>query len=146
MRILCAETKIVKLPEWTFSVSSDLEKASTLRALRVLRDLCGKAREHRGHGESPGLRLPCRAVVSKVFSHGPVLHLIRAAWMRLPRACRAEAGLEFSSKLQRGQRKQRKHKCGDPESGDDLRLFPTQQLEMVMDRRHLEDPLSPELE
>src|SRR5436309_10314513 len=34
----------------------------------------------------------------------------------------------------------------DPEAHDDLRLRPALQLEVMMDRRHAEDPLAPQFE
>src|ERR1700733_6721622 len=44
------------------------------------------------------------------------------------------------------QPRQRQHDRDDPEANDDLRLGPTELLEMMMDRRHLEDALAGELE
>ena len=41
--------------------------------------------------------------------------------------------------LQRRQRKQREHQRQDPEAGDHLRLGPSSQLEVVMQRSHAED-------
>src|SRR3954463_15966102 len=43
------------------------------------------------------------------------------------------------AQLQRGQSKECKHQRGDPEAHDDLRFRPTEQLEVVVQRRHLED-------
>src|ERR1700720_1404077 len=48
--------------------------------------------------------------------------------------------------LQRGEAGQRQHHRDDPEPDHDLRLGPAQLLEMMMDRRHLEDALARELE
>src|SRR5438477_251343 len=48
--------------------------------------------------------------------------------------------------LQRRQREQRHHQPRDPEPGDDLRFRPPQRLEMVVQRRHLENALAPQLE
>src|SRR6516165_1876105 len=50
-----------------------------------------------------------------------------------------------SSQLESREAGKRKHHRYDPESNDDLRLCPSQLLEMVMDGRHSENPLSREL-
>src|ERR1700726_2270391 len=51
-----------------------------------------------------------------------------------------------SPQLERGEAGQRQHHRDDPEPDHDLRLGPAQLLEMMMDRRHLEDALARELE
>src|SRR4029077_5855148 len=51
-----------------------------------------------------------------------------------------------SPQLQRGEAGERQHHRDDPEPDHDLRLGPAQLLEMMMDRRHLEDALARELE
>src|SRR5215469_13867822 len=48
--------------------------------------------------------------------------------------------------FQSRQRKQCKHQGGNPEADDHLRLAPAQQFEMVMNRRHAENALAPQLE
>src|SRR5580704_5945533 len=48
--------------------------------------------------------------------------------------------------LQGRQSRQREHDRDDPEADDDLRLGPAELFEMMVDRRHLEDALSGELE
>src|SRR5271167_5120481 len=48
--------------------------------------------------------------------------------------------------LQGREPSQRQHDRDDPEANDDLRLGPAELLEMMMDRRHLEDALAGELE
>src|SRR5580698_10803935 len=55
-------------------------------------------------------------------------------------------GIKRSPQLQRRQAGQRQHHRDDPEPDHDLRLGPAFLLEMMMDRRHLEDALSGELE
>src|ERR1700728_2591228 len=50
------------------------------------------------------------------------------------------------SQLQGRQARERKHHRDDPETNDDLRLGPSELLEMMMDRRHLEHALAGELE
>ena len=47
--------------------------------------------------------------------------------------------------LQRCEGKESKHQRRDPEASDDLRLFPSLQLEVVVNRRHAEDSLTPRL-
>src|SRR3989442_13699890 len=51
-----------------------------------------------------------------------------------------------SSQLQGAERQQRQRERDDPEAHDDLRLRPTLQLVVVMERRHTEDPPPGELE
>src|SRR5258705_2568823 len=54
---------------------------------------------------------------------------------------------EFSlSQLQRRQPGERQHDRDDPEADYDLRLRPSELLEVMMQRRHLEDALAGELE
>src|SRR5579863_5816027 len=48
--------------------------------------------------------------------------------------------------LQRRKACERQHHRDDPETNDDLRLGPAELLEMMVDRRHLEDALAGELE
>src|SRR5580698_9367178 len=55
-------------------------------------------------------------------------------------------GIKGSPQLQGGEAGERQHHRNDPEADHDLRLGPTQLLEVMMDRRHLEDALSRELE
>src|SRR5690606_20335612 len=50
------------------------------------------------------------------------------------------------SQLQGREREERADERDDPEADDDLRLGPAEQLEVVVDRRHAEDPLPAELE
>src|SRR5574340_518769 len=45
-----------------------------------------------------------------------------------------------------GEREQRQHQPRDPETHDDLGFLPAERLEVVMQRRHLEDPLAAQLE
>src|SRR3954467_11512052 len=52
----------------------------------------------------------------------------------------------MSAQLQRGEAGERQHHRDDPEPDHDLRLGPAELLEMMMDRRHLEDALAGELE
>src|SRR4051812_4814200 len=54
--------------------------------------------------------------------------------------------IDRSPQLQRGQAGQRQHHRDDPEADHDLRLGPAELLEMMMDRRHLEDALTGQLE
>src|SRR6185503_5924810 len=51
-----------------------------------------------------------------------------------------------SPQLQRRQTEQRKDDRRDQKTGDDLRLAPSDQLEVVMERRHLEHTFAGELE
>src|ERR1051326_378573 len=51
-----------------------------------------------------------------------------------------------SPQLQRGETEQGKDHRHDQEPGDDLGLAPPDQLEVVVERRHLEDALAGELE
>src|ERR1700691_827475 len=51
-----------------------------------------------------------------------------------------------SSQLQGRQADERKHDRNDPETDDDLRFGPTQLLEMMVDRRHLENAFASEFE
>src|SRR3990172_4607148 len=51
----------------------------------------------------------------------------------------------FSSKLQRAQADHRADETDDPKAHDDLRLFPALELIVMMDRRHQEHSLAPEL-
>src|ERR1700678_2982399 len=53
--------------------------------------------------------------------------------------------MSFLSQLQSRQREQSHHQSRDPKAGNDLRFFPAQLFEMMMDRRHLEDPLLAQL-
>src|SRR5208282_6137771 len=48
--------------------------------------------------------------------------------------------------LQGREPRQREHDRDNPEANDDLRLGPAELLEMMVDRRHLEDALAGELE
>ena len=50
-----------------------------------------------------------------------------------------------STQLQGRERKERKDKRRDPKAGDDLGLRPAQQLKMMVQRRHLEDPFLAQL-
>ena len=63
----------------------------------------------------------------------------RAQQAILPRAGAA------STQFQRGKCKKCKYQCANPEAHDHLRLRPAHQLEMVVQRSHLEDPLLPQL-
>src|SRR6185312_3905194 len=56
------------------------------------------------------------------------------------------ASSSISPQFQRREPDQREYDGNDPETNHDLRLGPALLLEMVMDRRHLEDALSRELE
>src|SRR5262245_17610553 len=58
---------------------------------------------------------------------------------------RSETLLFTLTQLQRGQREQRKDQRDDPEARDDLRFRPASQLKMVVQWRHLEDPLLAQL-
>src|SRR5581483_2875731 len=49
------------------------------------------------------------------------------------------------AQFERGECKQCKHQGPDPEAGDDLGLAPAQLLEVVVQRRHLEDTLLAQL-
>src|SRR6201991_3400920 len=55
-------------------------------------------------------------------------------------------GIKLSPQLQGRETDQRQHHRDDPEADDDLRLGPAELLEMMVDRRHLEDTLSRQLE
>src|SRR5258706_239250 len=59
---------------------------------------------------------------------------------------RASLPLTLSPELQCRQREQREDEGHDPEADDDLRILPADQLEVMMERRHAEDPLAGELE
>src|ERR1700687_6198940 len=48
--------------------------------------------------------------------------------------------------FQRCQREQREYQRRDPKAHDHFRFAPAHQFEMMMNRRHTEDPLSPQLE
>src|SRR6478609_9191083 len=48
--------------------------------------------------------------------------------------------------LEQGEAEQGEHDGNDPEADDHLVFMPAEKLEMVVDRRHLEDPLFAELE
>src|SRR5689334_22784573 len=50
-----------------------------------------------------------------------------------------------SPQFQRGQGEEGHDKSGDPEAGDNFRFLPAQRLEVMMDRRHLEDSFTPQL-
>src|SRR6266566_3268580 len=62
---------------------------------------------------------------------------------RLP--AKPVTGITRSPQLERGQAGKRKHHRDDPEADDDLRLGPAELLEVMMDRRHPEDPLAGQL-
>src|SRR5690242_20578506 len=51
-----------------------------------------------------------------------------------------------SAQFQRGETGERQHHRDDPEADHDLRLGPAELLEMMVDRRHLEEALARELE
>src|SRR5579862_491668 len=61
------------------------------------------------------------------------------------RTCRP-GSIAASAELQRREREQRTDDRDDPEADDDLRLGPAEELEVVVDRRHAEDALPPQLE
>src|SRR3954468_5345582 len=60
-------------------------------------------------------------------------------------SCWIQQHRQTLAQLQRRQCKQREDQRSDPEPHDDLRLRPAQQLEMMVQRRHLENALLPRL-
>src|SRR5689334_660754 len=52
----------------------------------------------------------------------------------------------MSSQLKRAEREQRQDQTRNPEARNNFRLRPPDLLEMMMQGRHLENPLSPQLE
>src|SRR5438128_264769 len=56
------------------------------------------------------------------------------------------APAKSSTQLQRRQGEQREDERGNPKPHDDFGFAPTQQFEMVMNRRHAEDAFSAQLE
>src|SRR5687767_4755198 len=73
---------------------------------------------------------------------------LRAAPTTTTRRFRTEKSLSPtpSPQLQRRQAEQREDHRHDEKAGDDLRLAPSNQLEVVVDGRHLEDAIARELE
>src|ERR1051325_1339656 len=71
---------------------------------------------------------------------------LRAAPTTTTRRPRTENSSTPSPQLQRCQAEQRKEDGHDHESGDHLRLAPADQLEVVVNRRHLEDALPRQFE
>src|SRR5713101_10163739 len=60
---------------------------------------------------------------------------------------RSNPGLtSLSPQLQCGQRKQRKHQRDNPKSHDNFRFAPSQQLEMMVQRRHAKHAPASQLE
>ena len=97
------------------------------------------------------------AVVERQYGKSTDRALLSVRTTSSPRAARkfAEATPDFpapmtqvscSSQFERRQRDHREDDRDDPEADDDLRLLPARQLEVVMQRRHLEDAPPGDLE
>src|SRR5262252_5416605 len=74
------------------------------------------------------------------------VRILNCPMPRLPERFQGRVQAQPSSQFQRRESKQGKNQRQDPETRDDLRLLPAQQLEMMVNGSHSEDALPRQLE